>query len=168
VVSKVFTIEPETFNEIGASRENFDLSAPLTEQELEYAGMVTGKATRSKDTTETPILKDLEDLEPEQPTDAVAVFMDGKSYNTQYVRYLKCQALASLVAFEEGWKAFEEIVLKAYLVRKKLENDNYRGDDPNKAFSLRLRKQEAEDFIKYMRAVIAEAVNTPKPVLGKK
>jgi hypothetical protein len=155
-------------NDIQMSRENFDLSTPLTEQELEYAGMALGTKTRPRDSVETPILKDLEDVEIDQPVDAVDTFQDGRSYNAQYMRYLKCQALASLVAFEEGWKAFEEVVLKAYLVKKKLDNDSYRGDDPNKAFSLRLRKQEAEDFVKYMRSVIAEAVSTPKPVLGKK
>lgn len=162
-------IDQQTFEEIVESQSALDMSAPLTDEELEHFGMVVGKTPTPKEENSTPVLKDLDDVE-EAPAseDAVAVYADGKSYNTQYVQYLQCQALASLIAFEEGWKAFENLVVKPYLVMRKRENDGYRGDDPNKAFSLRVKKQESEDFVKFMRAKIAEAINTPKPVLGGK
>jgi hypothetical protein len=51
---------------------------------------------------------------------------------------------------------------------RKRENAEYRGEDPNKAFSLRLRQQAAEDFVRFIRYMINEAVATPKPALEVK
>jgi hypothetical protein len=147
----------------------FDLNAPLTEEELTAAGMlVVLPGARPEQAAEgMPLLKDIEENDAE-PVDAVAAVIDGNSYNAQYARYLQCQALAALVAFDDGWRSFEEVVLKAYVSARKREDAEYRGSDPNTAFALRIKKQTAEDFVKFIHAVINEAVATPKPSLAVK
>lgn len=162
-------IDPETLSDIRGSLDVFNLSAPLTDEELALAGMMSalpGEVTSRLKSM--PAVRDLDDVSDDSPIDAVAAVLDGTSYNIQYAHYLRCQALASLVAFEEGWKSFEELILKAYVVARRRENKEYKGDDPNKAFSLRIREQVAEDFIGFIQSVIFEAVNTPKPSLVTK
>jgi hypothetical protein len=157
--------------EIDGSVDAFDLRSPLTEDELVYAGLLGVlpglEAKRAQaPAPEMPLLQEIEDVDP-LPVDAVEALADRGSYNEQYVHYMKCQALAALVAFTEGWSALED-VLKFYVRQAKRENEEYRGTDPNKAFSLRVKQQTAEDFLKFIRRSINEAVVTPKPVLASK
>ncbi|MHB8501501.1 MAG: hypothetical protein ACYDHE_11225 [Candidatus Acidiferrales bacterium] len=163
-------MDQKVLEEINAARESFDLLSPLTEAELEQVGMLgtlPGVVERVETAQEMPLLREIEDTE-EPATDAVEAFVDRNGYNAQYTHYMKCQALAALVAFTEGWSAFEEMALKRYLIQVKRENDEYRGTDPNKAFSLRIRQQAVEDFTKFIRAVMNEAITTPKPALVTK
>ena len=159
------------YNNILKANQDFDLNAPLTEEELIQTGMVTVLPSRpspAASESTTPVLKDLDEMEDDSPVDAVADFIDGSSYNGRYQHYSKCQAIAALVAFEEGWESFEELILKPYVQERKRENKEYRGEDPNKAFSLRLKQQAAEDFVRAIRIGINEAVTTPKPALEAK
>jgi hypothetical protein len=149
------------YNNLEDVEKEFDLNQPLTDEELVELGYKSPKVKASK---ELPLIKDLDETEDET-VDDVSKFVDSNSYNSQYVHYLKCQSLAALAAFDEGWKSFEELVLKAYVRERKRENADYQGDDPNKAFSLRIRQQTAEDFVKFIRSMIQEAINTPKPTL---
>ena len=156
------------YTDVVNAQEKFDLNAPLTDEELVAAGMLAVLPSKLTQEASGPVLKDLDDLDDVAPTDAVADFIDGDSYNGRYAHYLKCQALAALVAFDEGWSSFEELILKPYVRERKRENAEYRGEDPNKAFSLRLRQQAAEDFVRFIRYMINEAVATPKPALEVK
>lgn len=160
-------VDATLYAKIAQAQVDFDLNAPLTDQELILAGLVPLTATKEKPAIDAPIFKDLEDLEDVAPVDAVADFIDGNDYNKRYAHYLKCQALVALAAFEEGWQSLEELVLKPYVLARKRENAEYHGDDPHKAFSLRLRQQAAEDFMQFIRMMVAEAAATPKPVLKK-
>jgi hypothetical protein len=157
--------------EIDASMESFDIGAPLTAKELEYAGMLgvlpAVQPKQVSSVTEMPLLREIEDVEDPE-TDAVAALADRNDYNVQYVRYMRCQALAALAAFTEGWSALEEMALKDFVRNVKRENDEYRGTDPNKSFSLRIRQQTAEDFLRFIRQVVNEAIMTPKPALATK
>lgn len=163
--------ESEIDNEVDKSLHSFDLTAPLTEEELVYSGMSGvlpgGDKALANHEREMPLLQEIEDNEEAQ-VDAVETFTDRNSYNVQYVRYMKCQAILALAAFTEGWSAFEELALKAYVKQAKLTDEQYRGDDPHKAFSLRVKRQAAEDFFKFVKGVIAEAAATPKPSIATK
>jgi hypothetical protein len=156
----------ELMESVLESRDQFDLSKGLTPQELATFGMLVESPEATRETVNVPVLKDLEDLE--DPTKDSVPVASGNDYNAQYAHYLRCQSLLSLVSFEEGWKSFENLVLKAYVYARRREDAEYRGSDPNKALALRIRKQESEDFVKFIRAMIVEAVNVPKPVLGSK
>jgi len=153
---------------IQSSLNDFDLTAPLTDEELQAMGMLATLPNDTERRVGVPLLKDLDEEDDTPPVDVVLAVTDENSYNVLYAHYLRCQALAALVAFEEGWKSFEELVLKAYVQQRRAENKEYKGDDPNKAFSLRIREQTAEDFVKFIKAVVAEAVSTKKPVLTAK
>jgi hypothetical protein len=152
--------------EILASVDQFDLNAPLTAEEVEQAGMllVLPGAGKERAPAGVPTLQDINEVADDGQADAVT---SGGDYNLQYLHYLRCQAVTALTTFDEGWKALEELALKAFVRRCKVENDEYRGSDPNKAFSLRLRQQTAEDFLRFIRAVVVEAAATPKPSLKK-
>ena len=139
--------------------KEFDLNRALTDKELEELGF---KNPEVKADRESPVIKDLDEMDDET-VDDTSKFVDSNSYNTQYVHYLKCQLIAALAAFE-GWESFNELVLKVYVRERKRENADYQGDDPNKAFSLRIRQQTAEDFVRFIRLMVQEAINTPKPV----
>ena len=145
-----------------AQRE-FDLNREITEEELVQLGLK--KAAPPVRLVDSPTVKDLNDVDDDGDSDLVVT--TGDDYNRQYLHYLSCQSIAALAAFEEGWESFNELVLKAYVKKCKRENKEYRGDDPNKAFSLRLREQSAEDFVQFIHAMIQEAAATQKPVLKK-
>jgi hypothetical protein len=165
--------EEELNQEISSSINKFDMGAPLTEAELEYAGM-TGvlPALQPKpilQASEMPLLREIEDAEePVISVDAVEALSDRYGYNAQYVHYMKCQAIVALAGFAEGWEAFEELALKTFVRNAKRDDEEYRGDDPHKAFSLRVKRQSAEDFFKFIRRVVNEAAATGKPVLAAK
>jgi hypothetical protein len=162
--------EEEISQGIDSSMGAFDLTAGLTNQELEYAGMLGVLPALGPKAVESapkmPLLQEIEDVDTPQ-ADAVEALADRGSYNQQYIHYMKCQALAALVAFTEGWSALDD-VLKFYVRQVKRENEEYRGTDPNKAFALRVKQQTAEEFLKFIRRSINEAVVTPKPVLATK
>jgi hypothetical protein len=159
-------------DEIASSQAVFDIGAPLTDRDLAQAGMLLnlpgGGSAEPKEALRNtmPLLQEIEDVD-EAPIDAIEGLTDRNSYNLQYVRYMKCQAIMALAAFEEGWSAFEELALKAYVKKAKFEDEQYRGDDPNKAFSLRVKRQAAEDFFRFIKGVVAESAATPKPTLAK-
>jgi hypothetical protein len=164
--------EQELERQIETSKGTFDLTAPLTDEELAQAGMLfslpgspTVKVNLNQE--EMPLLQEIEDVE-EAPVDAVEGLTDRQDYNVQYVRYMRCQAITALAAFTEGWSAFEELALKAFVKQAKFEDERYRGEDPHKAFSLRVRRQAAEDFFRFIRQVVSEAQATPKPSLAAK
>ena len=156
------------YADIQASESTFDLNSVLTREEQEMMGVIVASMPKEAPVLKSPVLKDLEDVDDEPAVDAVEAVTDGSAYNQRYAHYMRCQALAALVAFDEGWKAFEDLVLKVYLLARRRENKDYKGDDPNKAFSLRIREQTAEDFMKFIHAMLAEAVNTPKPSIAAK
>jgi hypothetical protein len=166
---KLTAVEHE---EIGASLSQFDLNRPLTVAELVQSGMLTVLPSDAKEIISgesMPVFKDINDLNDEPPVDAVAEYMDGSDgYNFRYAHYLRCQALASLAAFEEGWKSLEELVLLEYVRQRQRADREYQGNDPNTAFALRIKRQTAEDFVKFIQVMIAEAISTPKPALEAK
>jgi hypothetical protein len=163
--------EREIDESVSSSADTFDLRAPLTEDELVYAGLLgvlpafTPKLVTPVE--EIPLLRDIEDSE-EPVVDAIEALTDRGSYNQQYAHYMRCQALVALAAFTEGWSVFETMALKSFVTRARRSNEEYRGSDPNKAFELRIKQQTAEDFIKFIRAVVNEAIATPKPALASK
>jgi hypothetical protein len=161
--------EAEIDVEISDSQQLFDLSAPLTEEELARSGMLLNLpgTERPREVLQNtmPLLQEIEDVE-EAPVDALEGLVDRNGYNVQYVRYMKCQAITALASFAEGWSAFEELALKAYVRQRKFEDEQYRGDDPHKGFSLRVKRQAAEDFFRFIRQVVSEAQATPKPSLA--
>jgi hypothetical protein len=162
--------EIELEKDINGSRQSFDLAAPLTADELKHAGLLgvlPGLKAEPPAAQEMPLLRDIEDTE-EPVEDAVEAIGDRNSYNAQYIRYMKCQAIMSLVAFEEGWSAFEEMALKSFVQQAKREDEEYHGDDPNKSFKLRVRQQTARDFLRHIKAVVVEAAAFPKPKLASK
>lgn len=153
--------------DIDRSFSNFDLNAPLTDEELKKSGMVLSLPSVKQATSGgMPLLQDIEDTNDE-PVDAVAVVTEVEAYNQQYAHYLRCQSLAALVSFAEGWKSFEDLALKAFVQRCRRDDEEYKGDDPNRSFKLRIRKQTAEDFVKFIQGVVNESIMTPKPSLKK-
>ncbi len=164
--------EQELERQIEASKGTFDLTAPLTDEELARAGMLSSlpgspTARVNLNQAEMPLLQEIEDVE-EPPVDAIEGLTDRQDYNVQYVRYMRCQAIVALASFTEGWSAFEELALKAFVKQAKFNDEQYRGEDPHKAFSLRVRRQAAEDFFRFIRQVVAEAQATAKPSLAAK
>ena len=151
------------YTSVVEAHQDFDLNKPLTEEELEAIGM--GELVPPGRLSDSPIVKDLEDVDDDGDSDLIVA--TGDDYNRQYLHFLSCQNIAALAAFEEGWQSFNELILKAYIKKCRRENKEYRGDDPNKAFSLRLREQAAEDFVQFIHAMVNEAAATPKPVLKK-
>ena len=152
--------------EIDKAFGDFDLNAKLSKKERRMLGEVIETKYRADIAERAGIAVELKDLEEDQfaTTELVAPGEEG-SYNALYAHYLKCQAIGTLVAFSEGWQAFEEVVLNTYVRARRKENNEFRGDDPNRAFSLRIRQQEAEDFLKYIKSEIVAAAQVPKPVL---
>jgi hypothetical protein len=141
----------------------FDLSAPLSEEELRMAGLSAAPSMDAVITTAgAPVLQDIEE-DKRVPVSDTAVSGGTDEYNKAYAYWTQCQALSALRDFKDGWSAFEELVLSPYVESRRLENDNYRGDDPNKAFSLRLKAQAAEDFVKFIEFSMAEAAAVPRP-----
>lgn len=161
-------MDAATLEDIGKSRSAFDINAPLTEEEVMAVGMAMTlpAITENPRTTAAavPLLKDLDLAEEEDESDVPVAHDD---YNAAYAHYLSCQALTALVAFNEGWEALEKTILKRFVAARRAENAEYRGDDPNRAFSLRVRQQAAEDFLLFIRSSVQEAKATPRPVLKK-
>jgi hypothetical protein len=92
----------------------------------------------------------------------------NSDYNQQYAYYLSCQSISALVAFDEGWKAFKDLVLLPYVAQRINEDQGYSGDDPHKAFALRCRRREAELFARCIIEQAENAADVPKPVLSAK
>jgi len=162
--------------DIADSRQTFDLGVPLTREELIRVGLLgvlPGVDVPAPGSAESfPVIEERE-LEDEvlaaatDAVDAVGALVASEGYNARYQHYLRCQAIATLVAFAEGWSAFEELVLKAYVDAQRREDAGYRGDDANKAFVLRVKARAAEDFLTFIRVSVVEAATTPKPILMK-
>lgn len=154
-------------DEIISSRKAFDMSTPLTEQEeLLLANRF--------DVSETPRQVDTpRDLEDElytfrEPQAVTAPVSDPSSYGTEYQLYLRWQAIAAMVAHEDAWLAFQELVLLPFVQQRRQEDDGYTGHDRDKAFALRLRRLAADEFIRYIIAVSNDAGQVPKPsLMGK-
>lgn len=157
------------FQEIIDAQRQFDITTPLTDDELKSVGMLVdhGEGKQSTPEINVPILQDLDEIN-DSPVGEKTPAVGTENYNSRYAHYLQCQAILALVAFDEGWKSFEQLALLAYVNDRRRENSEYRGDDPNKSFSLRLKQQAAEDFVKFIRMVVHEAANTPKPSLNQK
>ena len=125
--------EQELERKIQESKGTFDLTAPLTDEELARAGMLSSlpgsPAARVNhlNQAEMPLLQEIEDVE-EPPVDAIEGLTDRQDYNVQYVRYMRCQAIVALASFTEGWSAFEELALKAF-VRQAKFNDEQKPKD---------------------------------------
>jgi hypothetical protein len=158
---------------ITESQRLFDLAVPLTTEELSRFGLLTVFPTPmqaadmvTSPVASFPVVQELED-DAFAPVDAVGALVESESYNARYMHYLRCRAIATLASFEEGWLALDELVFRTYVDARRRENANYRGDDPNKAFVLRVKAQAAEDFLLFIRGMIAEAAATPKPILMK-
>jgi len=147
------------------SMREFDLGRKLTDEEALAAGQMLANQERlEKELVEGPVLHDIEE-DGFASSDSVSVPAGTMDYNRRYAHYMKCQSIATLAAFEEGWKAFEEMVLNAYVQMRRREDSEYSGEDPNRAFLIRARKREAEDFVKYIRASVEESKSVQKPIL---
>jgi hypothetical protein len=152
--------------EIHRAMEDFDVNAPLSDTERAMLGEIVTTKYRGDIAERAGIAQEVQEIEGDAfaATETVAPGSES-DYNTLYAHYLKCQSIATLIAFREGWSAFEELVLKAYLLTRQREDRDYRGEDPHRALALRIRKQEAEDFVKFIRSEVEAAAATPKPTL---
>jgi len=163
----------ETLRQEGivASQRNFDLSTPLTpEEELMMAAAFDTSQTpeeRSNVGDQAYALRSL-DEDPFAETDLGAVVTTNKDYNVQYAHYLRCQAIAAIAEYEEGWSAIRELIINSYVKMRRIADENYRGDNPNKAFSLRLKRLITEDFARFIISQVEEAAKVPKPTLAAK
>ena len=159
-------VSREILEEIRSARDEFDINAPLSDDEREMLGEVVRTKYAVDVAERAGVLGQLEDLEGDAFAKTETVAPGSESdYNALYAHYLKCQSITTMVAFKEGWDAFGELILMAYVRSKQKENREYRGEDPNKALALRLRQQEAEDFVKFIRAEVEAAAAVPKPTL---
>jgi hypothetical protein len=147
--------------DIRGSLDSFDMEAPLNETEQKMLGEWVAPQKQAATTA-------VQEIEEDTFVEEVVPAETQQDYNAQYAYYVKAQALVTLAAFEEGWEAFQEMVLKSFLRKCRRENKEYRGSDPNVAFSYRLKEQAAEDFYSYINVMIAEAKIVPKPVLQQK
>lgn len=160
-------IDQGTSEAISSSIETFDLNAPLTAHEIEMMGQVieNNRGRSEKSVTVKKHVKEIEDDEFEQNTAPADSELD---YNAKYAYYLKCQNVVTLIDFSDGWESFQELVLKPFVKEQRKANKEYRGVDPNKAFTLRIREQTAEDLLKFIDAMIGSLKEVPKPVLNQK
>ncbi len=156
----------EEIEDIIASHTAFDLGAALTEEEQGMLGRVyDGNERRYPD---APFrVREVEDV-GEAVAAAETAPVSNQEHNEQYLHYARCQSLAALKAFTEGWDNFQKLVLNAYVNARQRENQKYRGDDRDKAFVLRLRQIAAEDFLDYINICMTEAEEAPKPSLEQK
>lgn len=140
------------------SAQAFDLSAPLTPDEKSIMANLFDVST-------TP--RELEDelYTGREETSKGAMSANFKSYSDEYQRYLAWQAIAAMVAHEDAWEAFQELILRPFVAQRKAEDDNYAGDDPNKAFGLRQRRLAAEEFFRHIVSAATAADDVPRPVL---
>ena len=152
-------------DEILDSRRSFDLNAPLTPEEQAMIGQATSPAGKTQDASFR--VREIEEGIPEASAEPEAEITSNSEYNERYMYYSRCQALLALVAFDEGWKAFQE-VLTGYVNKQRRANAEYRGDDRDRVFSLRLRQIAAEDFLAYINGAIAEAAQVQRPVLEER
>lgn len=106
------------------------------------------------------------DLDVPEPPDGELEPSAAEDYNSLYAHYLSCQALVALASFKEGWDAFEGL-LSRYVVERRRENSQYRGHDPNESMALRLKQQGAEDFRTFIRSSVNEAAAVKMPSLKK-
>src|ERR1700674_358143 len=95
--------------EIVESFRMFDLNANLTEVERLMTGELVSQAVTPIGTATVPI-KDIEEDHLAKTSDDPSA--DLSEYNQEYVRWTKFQALIALHKFEDGWSAFEDLVLK--------------------------------------------------------
>ena len=151
-------------DEIIATQRAFDLNAPLTEAErLLMANELDVSLTPAQDAPRLRVI----DEDVFAATDVSAVANNQNDYNQLYAHYLGCQALATIVAYEEGWEAFQKKVLSPYIQARKGEEEGYTGDDRDKIYALRLRRTAAMDFARYIMTVMIEAAEVPKPSLTR-
>ena len=158
-------ITAEDLENIRKSRDQFDLSAELTPVERQMLGEIVRESTDERVLDEPVRIKDIEE-DDFTAIDVVDLVMNNREYNERYAYYVRCQTLATLVAFEDGWNNFQDMVLKAYVRMRRMENKEYRGDDRDKAHALRLKQQAAEDFVSFINSSMQEARNYPKPNVG--
>lgn len=157
--AKPLVLEPEKLQAIRASVNQFDLNAPLTDDEILMMGQLAGKPQPVQSFTPA------HDIEEDTFEENVQPVNSESDYNAQYAYYLKCQNVVTLVSFEDGWESFKQLVLNAFLREQKLANKDYRGTNPHRASALRLREQAAEDFVKFVSTQIQALREVPKPVL---
>lgn len=151
-------------DEIAASMQAFDLTRPLTqEEELRLANQFD--VSRTPDPGPSPRApRELEDELYNQggetsPTSGV------RAANAEYQTYLRWQAIAAMVAHEEAWLAFQELVLLPYVRQRRAEDEGYQGDDRDKIIALRQRRVNAQEFVRHVLAAAGSAGQVPRPVL---
>jgi hypothetical protein len=151
-----------TRDEIVASRRAFDVTAPLTEFEQ---SLMANRFDVSRTPAEAP--RDLEDelYTFREPVAAEAPVNDPTSYNAEYANYLRWQLIAAMVAHDDAWKAFQELVLLPFVRQRKQEDDAYQGSDRDEAFVRRCRRLNAEEFVRHILALTNDAGQVAKPVL---
>lgn len=160
---KLLVLEAEKLDAIRSSVSQFDLEAPLTDEEVQMMGHTGSIPDREKDAPQS--FKPAQDIEEPGFVESTTQVASELDYNSQYAYYLKCQSVITLISFEEGWESFQQFVLKPFLNIQRQENKEYRGTNPNDAFALRLREQTAEDYLVFINAVIEDLKSVPKPVL---
>lgn len=150
----------ETNQAVEHSANQFDMGAGLTDGEKALVGLLR-EAENSKSVSPVTV-KDLEeDMFSSQ--EEVIPSSGNDDYNRQYAYWTRCQSLLALKEYEEGWTAFEELVLAPYVQLRQRENAAYSGSDRDEVFALRLRQREAEDFLKHIRSCFEEAAAVCKP-----
>lgn len=160
--SNPLAISPAELADIRGSLDSFDMEAPLNEEEQRMLGHLTASKTKQ------PASAAVQDIEEDAFVEEVIPAESQQDYNAQYENYIQAQNIVTLASFKDGWEAFQELILKAFLRKCHRENKEYRGTDPNAAFAHRLREQTAEDFYSYINLMVAEAKLVPKPVLQQK
>jgi len=167
--SKKLVMTPGDRAALRSSVANLDINAPLTPEE--YAMMGQALEQWGDDAPSANKLPDvavkLHDFDEDTfaPTGVQPVADTNKDYNQLYAHYLKCQSLVTIMAFEEGWKNFKEMVLYAYVKMKIRESKEYTGDNRDKLSNLAIRLRTAEDFVRFIETSMAEATAVQKPVL---
>lgn len=156
---QLVVLDEVTEQAINATINVFDMNANLTEDELRMMGQVPDHQ-RTTNTLDAP--HEIEEDKFAQNTNDVSSEAD---YNAEYAKYLKCQSVVTLVSFEDGWTAFQELILRPFLREQQRANKEYRGTDPFEGSALRIRQQTAEDLFVFIDAVIEDVKAFPKPVL---
>lgn len=149
--------------EVAGSAAAFDLNLPLTEEEMSLL-------SDQFDVSRTPSENAPRDLEDELYTyrekpSASAVASTPSEYSAEYLAYLRWQEIAAIGANDAAWLAFQELVLLPFVKRLKVDDENYRGHDPNEAFSLRLRYRTAKEFLTHILSTVGTAGEVQQPVL---
>lgn len=147
---------------VSESYDLFDLNAPLSDSEKLLAGLLSDSQPAQQSVAQVKI-KDIEEDELQNPPEKGVLTQTDDEYNQAYAHWTRCQAVVALRKFDEGWKAFDELILRAYVRARKAENKAYAGEDRDRSFALRLRERAAEDFYRFILQQVEEAEQVPRP-----